>query len=178
MKTLKKWFVLWFTGLPCAGKTTLADAVAARLKEMWYINVQRLDGDEIRKNLCSDLWFSREDRSKNLERVAYVSKLLSENGTGVIASFVSPYENDRQKIRATVNNYIEVFIDTPLEICEQRDTKGMYAKARAGIIKEFTGVSDTYERPIKSDITLSTDIPLSEAAEFITNYILWEIQIK
>lgn len=156
MKSLKKWFVLWFTGLPCAWKTTLADAVAEELKKMWYTSIQRLDGDEIRKNLCNDLGFSREDRSKNLERVGYVCKLLSENGVGVIASFVSPYKEDREKIRSTVNNYIEVFIDTPLEICEERDTKGMYAKARAGIIKDFTGIDDPYEKPLNSEIKIHT----------------------
>lgn len=152
MKTPKKWFVLWFTWLPCAWKTTLADAIAAKLKEMEYTNIQRLDGDEIRKNLCSDLWFSREDRRKNLERVAYVAKLLSENGVWVIASFVSPYNEDRQMIKDTVTNYIEVFVDTPLEICERRDIKGMYAKARAGSIQEFTGISDPYEKPLSPDI--------------------------
>ncbi len=156
MKTPKKWFVLWFTGLPCAGKTTLADTVADELKKMWYINIQRLDGDEIRKNLCNDLWFSREDRRKNLERVGYVAKLLSENGVGVIASFVSPYQEDRDKIRAMVNNYIEIFIDTPLSICEERDTKWMYAKARAGIIKDFTGISDPYEIPTNPEIKITT----------------------
>lgn len=171
MKTLKKWFVLWFTGLPCAGKTTLADSVAAKLKEMWCINIQRLDGDEIRKNLCNDLWFSREDRSKNIERVTYLSKLLSENWVGVIASFVSPYESDRKNIRATVNNYIEVFIDTPLEICEQRDTKGMYRKARAGIIKEFTGISDPYEKPKNPEIKLSTNSENNTLSDSIIHYL-------
>lgn len=157
MKVPKKWFVLWFTGLPCAGKTTMADAVANKLREIWYTNIQRLDGDEIRRNLCSDLWFSREDRSKNLERVAYVAKLLSENWVWVIASFVSPYEEDRQKIKRTVTNYIEVFVDTPLAICESRDSKGMYIKARAWIIKEFTGISDPYEIPTDAEINLKWD---------------------
>ncbi len=157
MKVPKKWFVLWFTGLPCAGKTTMADAVANKLREIWYTNIQRLDGDEVRRNLCSDLWFSREDRSKNLERVTYVAKLLSENWVWVIASFVSPYEEDRQKIKRTVTNYIEVFVDTPLAICESRDSKGMYIKARAWIIKEFTGISDPYEIPTDAEINLKWD---------------------
>jgi len=172
MKTPKKWFVLWFTGLPCAGKTTMADAVANKLKEMGYVNIQRLDWDEIRKNLCGDLWFSREDRRKNLERVAYVAKLLSENWVGVIASFVSPYEEDRKMIRNTVTNYIEIFIDTPLAICEARDTKGMYVKARAGLIKEFTGISDPYEIPINSDITITPSISLEDNVNLIISKII------
>jgi adenylylsulfate kinase len=173
MKVPKKWFVLWFTGLPCSGKTTLADAVAEELKKMWYINIQRLDGDEIRTHLCSDLWFSREDRTKNLERVGYVAKLLSDNWVGVIASFVSPYRSDRDKIRAMVTNYIEVFVDTPLEICEERDVKGMYAKARAGIIKDFTGVDDPYERPENTEVQIYTiEKNISQNCSEIINKLL------
>lgn len=173
MKTFKKWFVLWFTGLPCSGKTTLADAVAKALKDMGYINIQRLDWDEIRKNLCSDLGFSREDRSKNLERVWYVANLLSQNGVWVIASFVSPYQADRDKLRKMIGeNYIEVFVDTPLEVCEERDIKGMYAKARAWIIKDFTGVNDPYERPENAEIDTSTNKTISLNIEKILKYII------
>lgn len=174
MKIPKKWFVLWFTGLPCSGKTTLADAIYEKLKEMGYINIQRLDGDEIRTHLCSDLWFSREDRSKNLERVGYVAKLLSDNWVGVIASFVSPYQADRDKIRSMVTNYIEVFVDTPLEICEARDVKWMYVKARAGIIKDFTGVDDPYERPGDSEIIVSTENSIEEECKKLVKYLTEE----
>ncbi len=140
MKTPKKWFVLWFTWLSGSGKTTNADAVAKKLLDMWYSSIQRLDGDDIRKNLCADLGFSKNDRQINLSRAGYVAELLSKNGVGVIASFISPYEEDRQKIRIQTNNYIEIFVDTPLLVCEKRDVKGMYQKARAWIIKEFTGI--------------------------------------
>lgn len=170
MKTPRKWFVLWFTGLPCAGKTTMANTVANKLKEIGYINIQRLDWDEIRKNLCSDLWFSREDRKKNLERVSYVAKLLSENWVGVIASFVSPYKEDREEIRKNVNNYIEIFVDVPLVVCEKRDTKGMYAKARAGLIKEFTGISDVYEKPQASNLSV-TNIEEKDLADNVNNIL-------
>lgn len=173
MKIPKKWFVLWFTGLPCSGKTTLADAVAKELKDMWYVNIQRLDGDEIRTHLCSDLWFSREDRSKNLERVGYVAKLLSENWVGVIASFVSPYQADREKLRSMITNYIEVFVDTPLEVCEERDVKWMYAKARAGIIKDFTGVDDPYERPQHNIFRIEKFDSINESLQQIKLLMQW-----
>lgn len=175
MKTPKKWFVLWFTGLPCSGKTTLADTVAQELRSMWYVNIQRLDGDEIRTHLCSDLWFSQEDRSKNLERVGYITKLLSNNWVGVIASFVSPYKADRDKIRAMVTNYTEIFVDTPLEVCEERDTKWMYAKARAGIIKNFTGIDAPYERPEKAEINLWAINSMETNCQMILSHVLLNI---
>lgn len=172
MKTPKKWFVLWFTGLSWAGKTTNADAVADKIIKMWYKNIQRLDGDDIRKNLCADLGFSKKDRQINLSRAWYVAELLSKNGVGVIASFISPYLEDREKIRLQSNNYIEIFVDTPLSVCEQRDTKGMYEKARAGVIKEFTGISDPYELPINPEITIYTDRDVGENTDKIIQYIL------
>lgn len=171
MKTPKKWFVLWFTGLSGSGKTTNADAVARKLMDMWYAGIQRLDWDDIRKNLCADLGFSRNDRQTNLSRAGYVAELLSKNGVGVIASFISPYEEDRQKIRIQTNNYIEIFVDTPLSICEQRDVKGMYKKARAGLIKEFTGISDPYELPTQAEITIHTDIDVESNAITILKYL-------
>lgn len=142
----QKGFVLWFTGLPAAGKTTLANGVHQKLDSAGY-KVERLDGDIIRKELAKDLDFSREGRKKNIERVAFVASLLSKHGVGVIASFISPYKSEREVVRNKVVNYIEVHVSTPLEVCETRDPKGMYAKARRGEIKMFTGVDDPYEEP-------------------------------
>lgn len=146
-----KGFVLWFTGLSGAGKSTIADAVYEKLNSEGY-RVERLDGDIVRENLTKDLGFSKEDRNENIRRVAFVSHLLSKHGVGVIASFISPYRNERQMVRDMCNNFIEVYISTPLEICEERDCKGLYAKARKGEIENFTGISDPYEAPEKPEI--------------------------
>jgi adenylyl-sulfate kinase len=148
-------FVLWFTGLSGAGKTTLAMALLPKLKER-NVRVERLDGDVVRESLTKDLGFSKEDRDTNIERVTFVAKLLSRNNVAVLASFISPYEGTRNMVRDEVTNYIEVFVDAPLEVCEERDVKGMYAKARAGIIQNFTGINDPYEVPRQPDIHVQT----------------------
>jgi adenylylsulfate kinase len=144
---------LWFTGLPCSGKTTVADLVAEELKRR-NLRVERLDGDIVRQSLTRDLGFSKEDRDKNIERVTFVAKLLSRNGVAVLVSFVSPYREARDNARKETTNFVEVFVDAPVEVCEQRDVKGMYKKARAGEIKDFTGVDDPYEEPLKPEIIL------------------------
>jgi adenylyl-sulfate kinase len=148
-------FVLWFTGLSGAGKTTLAMALLPKLKER-NVRVERLDGDVVRESLTKDLGFSKEDRDTNIERVTFVAKLLSRNNVALLASFISPYEGTRNMVRDEVTNYIEVFVDAPLEVCEERDVKGMYAKARAGIIQNFTGINDPYEVPRQPDIHVQT----------------------
>jgi adenylyl-sulfate kinase len=148
-KTKKKkqeGFVLWFTGLSGAGKSTLADRVYGKLEKTGR-RIERLDGDIVRKNLTKDLGFSREDRARNIERVAFVCQLLSKHGVGVVASFISPYKSEREYVRKICKNFVEVHVNTPLEICEQRDKKDLYAKARRGEIKNFTGISDPYEIP-------------------------------
>jgi adenylyl-sulfate kinase len=121
----EKGFVLWFTGLPCSGKTTVADRVAVKLKEEG-LKIERLDGDIVRESLTSDLGFSKEDRDENITRIMFVSKLLSRNGVGVITTFVSPYQKTRSKVRKETTNFIEVFVDCPPAECEKRDVKGMY----------------------------------------------------
>jgi len=146
---------VWFTGLPCSGKTTVADLVAEELKKR-NLHVERLDGDIVRQSLTRDLGFSKEDRDKNIERVTFVSKLLSRNGVAVLVSFVSPYRKARDHAREECTNFVEVFVDTPVEECEKRDVKGMYAKARAGQIKDFTGVDDPYEPPANPELVLET----------------------
>lgn len=154
-KKEKKGFVLWFTGLSQSGKTTIADAVYKELENRG-LKLERLDGDVVRESLSADLGFSREDRAENIKRVTFMSKLLSRNGVGVVCSFISPYQAIRDKVREEVVNFIEIYAAAPLEVCEQRDTKGLYAKARAGEIKNFTGISDPYETPKNPEVVLDT----------------------
>jgi len=161
-------FVLWFTGLPCSGKTTVADVVADKLKKMNY-KVERLDGDIVRQGLTRDLGFSKEDRDKNIERVTFVTKLLSRNGVATLVSFVSPYREKRQHVREETTNFIEVFAKCPVEVCQERDVKGMYAKALRGEIKDFTGVDDPYEDPVNPEIVIETD---KETVEESANKVL------
>jgi len=135
---------LWFTGLPCSGKTTLAERVKQVL-EAEGSAVELLDGDDIRKHFSAGVGFSRDDRSNHLKRVAFLCKLLTKHGVVVLASFVSPYRDNREYARQLLDGrFAEIFVDTPLDECIRRDVKGMYKKALAGEIKEFTGVSDPY----------------------------------
>jgi len=164
-------FTLWLTGLSGAGKTTISIALARKLRER-NIKIERLDGDTVRQSLTRDLGFSKEDRDKNIERVTFVAKLLSRNGVGVIASFISPYQAIRDQVRAETTNFIEVFVDAPVEVCAERDVKGMYAKAYAGEIANFTGVSDPYEAPQSPDIAVQTDLEtVDESVAKIFNYL-------
>ena len=151
-----KGFALWFTGLPCSGKTSLSEAVGKELAAAGH-PVEHLDGDRIRQHISKDLGFSKEDRDTNIRRAAYIASLLSGNGIVAIASFVSPYRKTRDEARASIGNFIEVYLRCPLEVCEKRDVKGMYAKARKGETKNFTGVSDPYEEPLDAEITVDTD---------------------
>jgi len=154
-------FTLWMTGLSGAGKTTIAKIVEAELKRRG-VKVERLDGDVVRQSLTRDLGFSKEDRDKNIERVMFVAKLLSRNGIGVIASFISPYRAVRDMVRRETTNFIEVFVNAPLEVCIERDVKGMYQKALAGEIPNFTGISDPYEPPLNPEIILNTHLETPE----------------
>jgi len=167
----QKGFVLWITGLSQAGKTTIGDGVYKILKEN-NIKVERLDGDIVRKYLSKDLGFSKEDREENIRRVGFVVKLLSRNGIGVIASFISPYRHIRKKLKEEIPNFIEVYANAPLEVCEKRDTKGLYKKARLGEIKNFTGISDPYEPPENPEIELKTDtFTPEECIEKVIEYL-------
>jgi adenylyl-sulfate kinase len=149
-------FTLWFTGLPCSGKSTVGDGVAAALKEKGH-RVELLDGDIVRKELTRDLGFSKKDRDENIMRVTFVARLLSRNGVATLVSFISPYRELRDKTRKETTNFVEVYTKCPVEVCIQRDVKGMYQKALKGEIKEFTGVSDPYEEPLNAEIVLETD---------------------
>jgi len=151
-----KGFVLWFTGLSGSGKSAIADKVAEKLKERG-LKIERLDGDIVRKSLTKDLGFSENDRNENIKRVTFVAKLLSRNDVGVIASFISPYREIRKHVRNEVTNFIEVYTKCPLDVCIQRDPKGLYKKALNGEIENFTGVSHPYEEPENPEILLETD---------------------
>ncbi|MDD5454405.1 MAG: adenylyl-sulfate kinase [Candidatus Ratteibacteria bacterium] len=158
-KNKTKGFTLWFTGLPCSGKSTVADKVAEKLRKKG-MNVERLDGDNVREHLTKDLGFSKEDRDKNIERVTYVAQLLSRNGVAVLATFVSPYIARRNKTREEISkdaHFIEVYAKCSLEECKKRDVKGMYKKAIEGKIPNFTGISDPYEEPLNAEIIINTD---------------------
>ena len=151
-----KGFTLWFTGLPCSGKTAIADALAEDLRKKG-IKIERLDGDIVRKSLTKDLGFTEEDRKQNIERVTFVAKLLTRNGVVVLASFISPYNKIREYSKKEIGNYILVYVKCSLEKCEERDVKGMYTKARAGEIKNFTGINHPFEEPDNPDIIVETD---------------------
>jgi adenylylsulfate kinase len=146
---------VWLTGLSGAGKTTIANAVCAELLAHGF-RVESLDGDVVRKNLCGDLGYSKEDRNENIRRIGFVAELLTRNGTIVLVSAISPYRQLREEIRAKITDYLEVYVNTPLEICEQRDPKGLYKKARAGEIRCFTGIDDPYEEPLAPEIECNT----------------------
>lgn len=161
-------FVVWMTGLSGAGKTTVALEMLRQLDGR-NLRLERLDGDVVRESLTRDLGFSAEDRAKNIERVTFVAKLLSRNGVGCICSFISPYQNVRDHVRTETTNFLEVFVDAPLDVVMARDVKGMYKKAIAGEIPNFTGISDPFEAPANPDIHLRTDqeTPAESAAKII-----------
>jgi adenylylsulfate kinase len=154
--TLDSGFVVWFTGLSGAGKSTIARAVAPRLLERGH-RVELLDGDEVRTNLCQGLGFSRADRDVNIARIGYVASKLAGHGVAVLVAAISPYREARDMVRRTVENFVEVHVDAPLTTCAERDVKGLYAKAFAGQIPHFTGVSDPYEPPAAPELVLHTD---------------------
>ncbi|MCB0858615.1 MAG: adenylyl-sulfate kinase [Solirubrobacterales bacterium] len=165
-----KGFTLWFTGLSGAGKTTISEIVAKELTARGS-KLEILDGDIVRENLSKGLGFSKEDRDTNIRRIAFVADLLSRNGVPVITAAISPYRAIRQEARDLMGDrFIEVYIEASVEVCEARDVKGLYAKARSGEIPEFTGVSDPYEAPENPEIALKTaeEEPEESAARLIT----------
>jgi len=166
-KMNKDGYVVWMTGLSGAGKTTIALVLVDELGKRG-LSVERLDGDVVRESLTRDLGFTAEDRKKNIERVTFVAKLLSRNGVGTICSFISPYQAVRDDVRANTTNFLEVFVDAPLDVVIERDVKGMYKKAIAGEIPNFTGISDPFEAPENPDIHLRTDqSTVEECAQII-----------
>lgn len=165
--------VIWLTGLSGSGKSTIANQLSVDLHHLGYLTYI-LDGDNIRMGLNKDLGFSDEDRKENIRRIAEVAKLVSDSGSIVITAFISPFRNEREMAKQIIGeeNFIEVFVDTPITICEERDPKGLYKKARAGQIKQFTGIDSPYESPLSPTLTINTDrkSPQESSAE-IKNYL-------
>ncbi|MCK4784450.1 MAG: adenylyl-sulfate kinase [Desulfobacteraceae bacterium] len=152
----QKGVTLWFTGLPCSGKSTIADTVATELQQRG-LKAERLDGDIIRKHLWKELGFSKEDRDENIRRAAFLARLLTKNGIAVLTSFISPYRELRDYARREIGDFVEIYVKCPVEVCIQRDTRGMYKKALAGEIPNFTGVSDPYEEPLNPEVLIESD---------------------
>lgn len=170
-------FVVWFTGLSCSGKSTLANELEKVLFEKGN-HTYILDGDNIRKGLNSDLHFSIEDRKENLRRIGHVASLFVDAGIICIAAFIAPLAADRELLKNIIGRekFIEIFVDTPIEICEERDVKGLYKKARKGEIKDFTGVSAPYERPTQPDLIIDTSIEeVEDSVARIVTFILSRI---
>lgn len=165
--------VLWYTGLSGSGKSTVANAVEAKLFELGK-HTYTLDGDNVRHGLNGDLTFSDKDRVENIRRISEVSKLFVDAGLIVSTAFISPFQSDREQARTLLGEgeFIEVFIDTPIEVCEQRDPKGLYKKARAGEIKNFTGIDSTYEAPVNAEIHVKTaEQSIEQSVEQIIDYL-------
>ncbi len=161
MTEAKKGVTVWLTGLPSSGKSTLAHALSRELRAR-QLPVEILDGDVVRTHLSKGLGFSREDRELNVKRIGFVSHLLTKHGVFVIVAAVSPYREARDWCRRQIGNFIEVFVQTPVAVCEERDVKGLYKKARAGEIQGFTGVDDAYEEPLNPEVVVKTS---AESAE-------------
>ncbi len=157
MKRLKRGFTVWFTGLPSAGKSTLAQILAVELRNRGH-GVEVLDGDVVRQHLCKGLGFSKEGRDENIRRIGFVCGLLTKHGATAIAAAISPYRAIRDEVRASIGNFVEVYVKTSVEACIARDVKGLYKKALAGEIKGFTGVDDPYEPPLMPEITIETEL--------------------
>lgn len=168
----EKGFVLWFTGLPGSGKTTLAERMESILNKSGY-RVEILDGDEIRKGLSKDLGFSKEDREKHNERVIFVAKLLSRNGVATLVPLISPFREVRLKARREIKNFIEIYVNCSLDTLIQRDPKGLYKKALSGEINNLTGIQDPYEEPLAPEIVVNTDSQtVDESVQKVTDYLV------
>ena len=167
--------ILWFTGLSGSGKSTLAHSVEEKLHQM-NCKTFVFDGDNVRHGLCNDLTFSDDDRKENLRRIGEMTKLFLEAGTISLTAFISPFKEDRDKIRNMVpeGDFVEIYCRCPISKCEERDVKGLYKKARAGEIPHFTGISSPYEEPEKAEIIVDTDgsVSLEETIDKITSYLM------
>ncbi len=165
---MKKGFTVWLTGYSGAGKTTISQQLQKEILER-NIDCEILDGDLVRQNLCKDLGYSKEDRCSNIMRIGFVAELLSKHGVCVIVSAISPYSSARRSVRKRIEDFVEVYVKCPLEVCENRDVKGLYKKARNGEMKNFTGISDSYEEPVNPEIICDTS---AETVEDSVNKVL------
>ena len=175
-----KAFLIWFTGLSGSGKSTLANLVEVALTKKG-ISTYTLDGDNIRQGINKDLSFAPEDRAENIRRIAEIGNLMVDAGVLTLAAFVSPYKSDRENIKTIVGteNFIEIYVNTSLEECERRDVKGLYKKARAGEIKNMTGISAPYEAPVKPDLEIITDHQSIETSvQTILDFIIQKLNLK
>ncbi len=164
-------FTVWFTGLPCSGKSTLSKLLHTRLHAVG-LTAEILDGDEIRKRLTKGLTFSKEDRDENIRRIAFVAKLITRVGGIAITAAISPYEQLREEAREEIKNFIEVYVDCPLDVCIARDVKGHYAKAQKGEIRNFTGISDPYEPPKNPEVLVRThEETTDESVQKVLDYL-------
>lgn len=172
----QKGVCLWFTGLSGSGKSTLAQGVSRKLYDSGHFNMV-LDGDNIRHGLCKDIGFSEDDRIENIRRISEVSRLLVQSGVIVLTAFISPFRSDRNKARTLFheNDFLEIFVDCPLEICQKRDPKGLYQKAKKGEIKNFTGIDSPYEEPHNPELHLKTE---ELSFELCINEILLKLKKK
>ena len=163
---------LWFTGMSGSGKSTLSNLLSGRLRELGK-QVELLDGDAVRTHLCRGLGFSREEREENIRRIGFVCELLSRNGVVAIAAAISPYREDRDHVRARIPNFVEIYMQCPLDVLIQRDVKGLYKRAIAGEIPKFTGISDPYEPPVDPEVTIDSS---SETPEESVGKILYRLE--
>ncbi len=171
--------IVWFTGMSGSGKSTLANLLEQKLFAKGY-HTYILDGDNVRAGLCKDLSFSAEDRKENIRRIGEVAKLMVDAGVIVLTAFISPFREDRDMVRNLMkeNEFFEIFVNCPLEVCEQRDVKGLYKKARAGEIKNFTGIDSPFEEPVHPEVTVhSHEEPLEESVQHILDIISAQLQL-
>ena len=171
--------LIWFTGLSGSGKSTLAVQLEAELYNLGF-KTYLLDGDNIRSGLNKDLTFTEEGRIENIRRIGEVARLMLDSGIVVLSAFISPFNSDRRQVKSIVGyeNYIEVFVNTPLEVCEQRDVKGLYKRARAGEVRNFTGIDSPYEKPENPDITIPThEMSVEESIKELLKLILPKISV-
>lgn len=176
--TLADGLTVWFTGLSSAGKTTLSRAVYERLRARGH-RAELLDGDEVRRNLSRGLGFSKEDRNENVRRIGFVAEILTRNGVIALVSAISPYREARDELRGRSSNFLEVYVNAPIEICEGRDVKGLYRKARSGELQRFTGIDDPYEPPLSPDVECRTDREtIVESAEKIVDAVEARLSLR
>jgi adenylyl-sulfate kinase len=170
-KSFPSGLTVWFTGLSSSGKTTLSRAVAQELQAQWH-HAEILDGDEIRHTLWPELGFSKHDRDENVRRIAYIAELLTRNRVIVLVSAISPYREARMGARRQIGRFVEVYVNAPLEVCESRDVKGLYKRARAGSLSGMTGIDDPYEAPDLPEVECRTDREsLAECSEKVVRFV-------